>query len=65
MNQLYRTRLHAAPVLATYKPNNEKAKQNMLYRGASAWNVLPSFDRNLNFDDFKLKVKREILKIVY
>ena len=60
-----RTRLHAAPVFATYKPNNEKAKQNVLYRGASAWNVLPSFDRNLNFDDFKLKVKREILKIVY
>ena len=59
----FRTRLHTAPVFATYKPNNEKAKQNVLYRGANRWNALPSSDRNLNFNDFKLKIRREILKL--
>ena len=29
-----RTRLHDAPVFKTYKPNNEKACQNVMYRGA-------------------------------
>ena len=29
-----RTRLHDAPVFNTYKPNNEKAKLNVLYHGA-------------------------------
>ena len=59
-----RTRLHTAPVFKTYKPNNEKARQNVLYRGANAWNSLPSLDRNLNFNDFKAKIKRDKLTAV-
>ena len=34
------TRLNAAPVFNTYKLNNEKAKANVIYRGALAWNAL-------------------------
>ena len=57
-----RTRLHKAPVFKTYKPNNEKARQNILYRGANAWNKLPSIDRNSDFNTFKLKLKRDLSK---
>ena len=35
-----RTRMHQAPVFKSCKPNNEKAKQNVLYRGAILWNGL-------------------------
>ena len=49
-----RTRLQQAPVFKTYTPNNEKAKQNVLYRGAISipWNALPACDRNKAFTDF-------------
>ena len=53
-----RTRLHQAPVFKTYKPNNEKARQNILYRGASLWNELPSNDRNLDFKTFKTNMNK-------
>ena len=58
-----RTRLHDAPVFMTYKPNNEKARQNVLYREANAWNLLTSSDRNLNFNYFKRNMKRDRLKL--
>ena len=51
-----RTRLHQAPVFKTYKPNNEKARQNILYRGACLWNEKPSDIRNLDFTAFKSKI---------
>ena len=54
-----RTRLHCAPVFKTYKPNNEKVKQNVMYRGAITWNALPANDRNETFVKFKSKLKRE------
>ena len=57
----FRTRLHKAPVFKTYKPNNEKARQNIIYRGANAWNILPSYVRNYDFNDFKNKLKRDML----
>ena len=47
------TRLHNAPVFNTYKPNNEKVKSNVLYRGAVSWNNLPASERNLEFKEFK------------
>ena len=53
-----RTRLDQAPVFNTYKPNNEKARQNVLYRGANLWNILQANDRNLDFKGFKTKLKR-------
>ena len=52
------TRLHQAPVFKTYKPNNEKARQNILYRGACLWNEMPANDRNLDFKAFKSKLKK-------
>ena len=42
----YSTRLHQAPVFKIYKPNNEKAKQNIIYRGAVLWNALLAEHRN-------------------
>ena len=53
-----RTRLHQAPVFKLCKPNNEKVKQNVLYRGAILWNGLPAHDRNMTFNDFKTNLKR-------
>ena len=57
------TRLHMAPVFWYYKPNNEKAKQNVMYRGALEWNTLSANDRNLEYTEFKLLQKREIVNI--
>ena len=45
-------RLHNAPVFLQYKPNNEKARMNVLYRGAQLWNGLPANKRNMSFKDF-------------
>ena len=56
-----RTRLHAAPVFRTYKPNNEKARSNVMYRGAIKWNALPYIERNKDFNDFKKKIRRDKL----
>ena len=52
-----KTRLHSAPVYKTYKPNNEKARQNVIYRGAMCWNKMSAIDRNKNFSDFKVKIR--------
>ena len=54
------TRLHTAPVFATYKHNNEKAKLNTLYRAAIEWNSLPAHDRNLRHSEFKEMQKRNL-----
>ena len=54
------TRLHLAPVFKTYKPNNEKARANIIYRGAIKWNNLPASERNLNCDDLKKKQKKKL-----
>ena len=54
------TRMQSAPVFSTYKPNNEKARNNILYRGAIEWNILPADVRNLNFTDFKNLQKRNL-----
>ena len=56
-------RLHQAPVFWQCKPKNEKVRKNVFYRGAIAWNNLPSDERNMNFDDFKLHKKKEIAKV--
>ena len=53
------TRLHQGPVFNTYKPNNEKAKQNSIYRGAMAWNSLSSENRNKEFPQFMSWLKHE------
>ena len=49
-----RTRLHDAIVFTTYKPNSEKSRQNVIYRGALEWNKLNKEQRLLaNFKSFK------------
>ena len=55
------TRLHQAPVFWYYKPNNQKARLNVLYRGALAWNSLPASERNLDFNEFKNAKKKALL----
>ena len=47
------TRLHQAPVFWYYKPDNERVRLNVFYRGALAWNMLPANERNMSFKDFK------------
>ena len=54
-----KTRLHFAPAFNTYKPNNEKARANVIYRGAIEWNNLPAIEKNLNLDEFKTKQKKK------
>ena len=52
------TRLQNGPVFKTYKPNNEKAKLNLFYRGAIRWNEIPADTRKKSFKDFKLYQKK-------
>ena len=54
------TRLHVAPVFNTYKPNNEKVQNNILYRGAIEWNALGLNIRNLDFKDAKWLQKKHL-----
>ena len=42
--------------------NNLVSKLEPIYRGANIWNDLPSIDRNMNFNDFKTKIKKDRLK---
>ena len=55
------TRLQNGPVFATYKPNNEKARSSVFYRGAIKWNETSAKNRNLSFKDFKLYQKSLLL----
>ena len=55
------TRLHTGPVFDTYKPNNEKAKPSVFYRGATMWNNLDAKNRNLVCEHFKLLQKQQLV----
>ena len=57
------TRLHSGPVFNTYKPNNEKAKANIFYHGAMAWNALDAKYRNMNYDHFKSYQKQQLVML--
>ena len=59
------TRLHNAPVFWQYKPINEKARLNLLYRGALLWNGLPANIRNMNYNNFKSVMKKEMVDWKY
>ena len=53
------TRLQKGPVFnKTLKPNNEKSKLSVFYRGATSWNALKANTRNMAFKDFKLYQKK-------
>ena len=49
-----RTRAHDAPLFKMIKPNNEKYKRNVYYKGAISWNSLPVMERHQpEFTKFK------------
>ena len=49
-----RTRLHDAIVFKLYKPNSEKCRHNVVYRGALKWNKLDKELRlQANYKSFK------------
>ena len=49
-----RTRLHDAPVFVTIKPNCEKFKNSVFYKGATHWNSLSANTRNIEtYEKFK------------
>ena len=52
------TRLQNGPVFQTNKPNNEKVKLSVYYRGAIAWNAMIADNRNMSFNEFKLYQKK-------
>ena len=54
------TRLQKGPVFKTFKPNNEKAKLSVFYRGANSWNALRADTRNMSFTDVKLYQKKQL-----
>ena len=59
-----RTRLHQAPVFWYYKPNNERARLNVFYRGAVSWNLLPSNERNMEFKEFKNLKSKTLVTLI-
>ena len=54
------TSMQNGPVFNTYKPNSEKAKANVLYRGAIEWNTIDAHYRNMDFTQFKAYQKRKL-----
>ena len=54
------TRQNLAPVFWNYIPKNEKARQNVIYRGAIEWNKIPANIRNLEFNEFKTVQRRNL-----
>ena len=52
------------PVFLTCKPNNEKNKLSVCYRGAIMWNIMKADIRNMSFDDVKL-YQKQCLKICF
>ena len=51
------------PVFWHCKPNNEKVRKNVFYRGAIAWNILPSVERNMNLNEFNVHKRKEMVNV--
>ena len=47
------TQLHMALVFWHYKPNNEKARKNVINRVAIEWNALTAYTRNMDLKEYK------------
>ena len=58
-NRDVRTRAHEAPLFTTVKPNNEKYKRNVYYKGALSWHSLTVAERNQQ-DYVKFKSSQKI-----
>ena len=65
-NRNVRTRAQDAPLFKTIKPNSEKYKRNVYYKGAITWNSLTVIERNQPlYDKFKFTQKSKLsLKLV-
>ena len=58
-----RTRAHDAILFVTVKPNNEKYKRNVFYKGALIWNALPEVERNIEkYENFKCAQKKKMIE---
>ena len=52
------TRLHDAITLAVIRPNNSLFSRSVLFRGATAWNMLAPEIRNIgSYHEFKIYTK--------
>ena len=59
-----RTRAHDALVFKTVKPNNEKFKRNIYYKGALSWNSLPVHERNIETFQIQIDAEEETIDLV-
>ena len=60
-----RTSAHDAILYTTIKPNNQKYKRNIFYKGALSWNNLPVVERNMeNYTSFKHTQKQKTLALL-
>ena len=56
-----RTRAHDALIFKTERPQNEKYKRNIFYKGALSWNSLPVYERNIEtYEKFKENQKKKL-----
>ena len=63
-SRIINTRLHDALVFVNVKPNSEKYKNNVLYKGPVLWNSRSPNDRNIeSYDKLKTLLKKEILRM--
>ena len=55
------TRWSLSSICWYYKPNNERVRLNVFYRGTLAWNNLPAVERNMEFKEFKKNETKALL----
>ena len=61
-NRNVRTRAHDAILFTTVKPNNEKFKRNIFYKGAISRNNLTVAERNVDtYNVFKTQQKKKLI----
>ena len=59
------TRAHDAPLFITIRPNNEKYKRNIYYKGALKCNELSVTNRKIDkYESFKLNQKQWLLSTI-
>ena len=58
------TRLQDGPFFYTYKPNNERAKASVLYRGAIGWNAMDAKLRNLYMSSSRYIKERNYVNVI-
>ena len=63
-SRIINTRMHDALVFITNKPNSEKYKNNVLFKGPILWNSRTVEERNIqSYETLKNILKKEILKL--